>query len=164
MYIYTYIYTYIYIYIYIYVHTHIYIYIYIYIYICIRIRILTHEQLRGGVLRGRRCYLTSSILKFALQKSIPTQICQLVLYVSNSNGYVDGEGALVLPRPAFFSSSKYIAPPQNPLRKRLRSRGTWRRKNALRRGMPRGRRCSRAAFPFQEHLISWIFPAPGGCC
>ena len=34
-------------------------------------------------------YLTQSVLKVVLQKAIPTQICQLILYISNSKGYAD---------------------------------------------------------------------------
>ena len=35
-------------------------------------------------------YLTQSGLQVALQKSIPTRIHQLILYVHNIKGYVDG--------------------------------------------------------------------------
>ena len=34
-------------------------------------------------------YRTESVYKVVLQKSIPTQIRQLILYVSNNEGYVD---------------------------------------------------------------------------
>ena len=36
------------------------------------------------------CYLTQSVFKVVLLKSIPTKIRQLVLYVSNCKEYVDG--------------------------------------------------------------------------
>ena len=35
-------------------------------------------------------YLTESAYKVALQKPIPAQICQLILYISNNKGWVDG--------------------------------------------------------------------------
>jgi len=35
-------------------------------------------------------YITQSIFKIVLQKSLPTQIRHLILYTSNSTGYVDG--------------------------------------------------------------------------
>ena len=35
-------------------------------------------------------YLTQSVFKDDLQKSIPTQLRQLILYISNRKGYVDG--------------------------------------------------------------------------
>ena len=35
-------------------------------------------------------YLTESVYKFVLQMSILAQIRQLVLYISNDKGYVDG--------------------------------------------------------------------------
>ena len=35
-------------------------------------------------------YLTQSVFKVVLQKSIPTQMRQLTLYTGNSGGYVDG--------------------------------------------------------------------------
>jgi len=35
-------------------------------------------------------YLTPSVFKVVLRKPIPTQIRQLVLYISNSKEYVDG--------------------------------------------------------------------------
>ena len=37
-----------------------------------------------------RPYLTESVYQVVLQKSIPAQIRQLILYISNSKGYVDG--------------------------------------------------------------------------
>jgi len=37
-----------------------------------------------------KVYLTQSVFEVVLQKSIPTQICQLILYISKSKGYVDG--------------------------------------------------------------------------
>jgi hypothetical protein len=42
----------------------------------------------GGGLHDR-VYLTQSVFTVALQKSIPTQIRQLILRISNSNGQVD---------------------------------------------------------------------------
>ena len=46
----------------------------------------------GGRGRGSvpRIYLTQSVSKVVLQKSIPTRIRHLVPHVSNSQGYVDG--------------------------------------------------------------------------
>ena len=35
-------------------------------------------------------HLAQSVDEVVLPKSIPTQICQLILYNSNSEGYVDG--------------------------------------------------------------------------
>ena len=35
-------------------------------------------------------YLTQSVFKVVLHESIPTQIRQLILYIINSQGYVDG--------------------------------------------------------------------------
>ena len=35
-------------------------------------------------------YLSQSVDKVVLQKSIPTRIHQLILYMFNSKGYVDG--------------------------------------------------------------------------
>ena len=35
-------------------------------------------------------YLTESVHKFVFQTSIPAQIRELVLYISNRNGLVDG--------------------------------------------------------------------------
>jgi len=37
-----------------------------------------------------RSYLTESVYKVVLQKSIPEQIRQLILYISNNKGYVYG--------------------------------------------------------------------------
>jgi hypothetical protein len=37
-----------------------------------------------------KAYLTKSVDKVVLQKSIPTQIHQLILYISNSKGQADG--------------------------------------------------------------------------
>ena len=39
---------------------------------------------------GSGVYLTESVYKVVLQKSIPAQICQLVPYTINDEGYVDG--------------------------------------------------------------------------
>ena len=39
---------------------------------------------------GLRVDLTSSVLRDISQKSIPTQIRQLILYISNIEGQVDG--------------------------------------------------------------------------
>ena len=37
-----------------------------------------------------RYHLTQSVLKDVLQQTIPLQICQLILYISSSQGNVDG--------------------------------------------------------------------------
>ena len=37
-----------------------------------------------------RSYLTQSVYKVVLQKSIPTEIRQLDLYISNDNEHIDG--------------------------------------------------------------------------
>ena len=39
---------------------------------------------------ARRSYLTESVYKVVLQKSIPAKIRQLMLYISDYKGYVDG--------------------------------------------------------------------------
>jgi len=38
----------------------------------------------------KAAYLTESVYKVVSQKSIPTQIRQLIFYISNSKEYVDG--------------------------------------------------------------------------
>ena len=45
-----------------------------------------------GILARIECipYLTESVYEVVLEKSIPTQIRQLVLYIRNDKGYVDG--------------------------------------------------------------------------
>ena len=40
--------------------------------------------------QGRGSYLTQRVIKVVWQMSIPTQIRQLILYISNGKGYVDG--------------------------------------------------------------------------
>jgi len=37
-----------------------------------------------------RSYLTESVCKVVLQKSISAQICQHIVYISNNEGQVDG--------------------------------------------------------------------------
>ena len=39
---------------------------------------------------SERVYRTQSVYEVVLQKSIPTQIRQLIFYIRNSEGYVDG--------------------------------------------------------------------------
>ena len=46
--------------------------------------------LPAPLLPARARMTTKCILKFVLQKSIPTKIRQFVLYISNSTGQVDG--------------------------------------------------------------------------
>jgi len=38
----------------------------------------------------RQFYLTESVYKVVLQNSVPAQICQRILYISNNKGQVDG--------------------------------------------------------------------------
>ena len=52
--------------------------------------LLARRLFRGAVAVLDYCsYLTQSVFKFVLQKSIPTQIRQLILYIRNSEEYVD---------------------------------------------------------------------------
>ena len=44
------------------------------------------EGRKGGI----GSYLTQSVYQVVLQKSIPTKIRPLILYINNSKGYVDG--------------------------------------------------------------------------
>ena len=43
-----------------------------------------------GVCVRERDYLTQSVFEVVSQKSVPTPIRQLILYISNSKGQVDG--------------------------------------------------------------------------
>ena len=45
---------------------------------------------RGSLQEGVRVHLTQSAFKVVLQKSIPPQIRQPILHISNSKGEVDG--------------------------------------------------------------------------
>ena len=47
---------------------------------------LAQETLRDALGLAVQVYLTSSAFKFVWQKSIPTQIRQLIIYISNSKG------------------------------------------------------------------------------
>ena len=61
--------------------------------------VLRQEQVRGSqrpparratrIEGPRNAYPTQSVYNVVLQKSIPAQICERVLYISNSEGYVD---------------------------------------------------------------------------
>ena len=81
-------------YIYTYIHIYIFFY-YIYIYIYTHSLSLSHTLSAGAEWRERqhlliKVCLTQDIFEVVSQKSIPTQICQLILYISNSRRYVDG--------------------------------------------------------------------------
>ena len=50
----------------------------------------SHNEFGARVTRQKKeAHLTQSVLKVVSQKPIPTQICQLILYISNSKGQVD---------------------------------------------------------------------------
>ena len=69
--------------------------------------------LRSAIATFQSSSLPQSFFHFIWQKSIPTQIRQLILYTSNNKGYVDGfveeltfgEGTLRAAAPALRSSS-----------------------------------------------------------
>ena len=44
------------------------------------------KRFEGRARDQRQSYLTESVFEVVLQKSIPTQISQLILYISNSKG------------------------------------------------------------------------------
>ena len=48
------------------------------------------EDLRGVGGLHDQVYLSQSVFQVVLQKSIPTQLCQLVLYISNSKERIGG--------------------------------------------------------------------------
>jgi len=54
-----------------------------------RLRGFSGTKLLGWSCQPRGHYLAQSIFQVSFQKSIPTHICQLILYVDNRKGYVD---------------------------------------------------------------------------
>ena len=64
-----------------------------------------------------RCYLTQSVFKVVLQNSIPTQIHQLIPFIHNSEGQVDGfVGVLTSAKrlEKYFVRDKFAVVPHHP--------------------------------------------------
>ena len=71
----------------IFIYIFIYMYIYVYIYIYIYIYILQYSRASGWLAGSKGCAVSNTR---CFQKSIPTYIRQLILYICNREGQVDG--------------------------------------------------------------------------